>query len=182
MKDKAAFRSERSKSVMGNLVEGTESKEWQAVNVEEGTYVPTSRMFAIQSGTEADMAATKNTLEKSMRMGHPSMWWDPMGERFLFFDLQKKQNNPHAQLVNFSRKILQTPRPPRWNRATVAPRELVRPRQARHLTRSEAVASSQDTHQRAPRQQNVQRNRQRQVPKRNGRQTTAAWLRSTCEN
>lgn len=36
------------------------------------------------------MAATKNTLEKCMRMGHPWMWWDPMGETFLFVAMEKK--------------------------------------------------------------------------------------------
>ena len=91
MKDKEAFRSEWGKKVMGNFVEGTEErKEWQTVNVEEGTSVSPSRMFAIQGGTEADMAAAKNTLEKCMRMVRPWMWWDLMAERFLFLAMEKK--------------------------------------------------------------------------------------------
>ena len=92
MKDKAAFRSEWGQKVMGNFVEGNggERKEWQTVNVEEGTYVSPSRMFAIQGGTEAEMAATKTTIEKCMRMEHPWMWWEPMGERFLILATEKK--------------------------------------------------------------------------------------------
>ena len=94
---------------MGNVEEGTESKEWQAVNVEEGTYVSPSRMFAIQSGTEADMAATKNTLEKSMRMGHPSMWWDPMGDRFLFLTFKKTKQSSRTISQFFTQNFANTP-------------------------------------------------------------------------
>ena len=91
MKDKEAFRSEWGKKVMGSFVEGTEErKEWQTVNVEEGTYVLPSRMFGIQGGTEADMGAAKNTLEKCMRMVRLWMWWDLMAERFLLLAMEKK--------------------------------------------------------------------------------------------
>ena len=110
------------KSWVTSWREREERKEWQTVTVEEGTHVSPSRMFAIQDGTETDMAAT-NTLEKCMRMGHPWMWWDPMGERLLFLAMERKYK-PRTVGRSSSPKVLQTPRPPRWNRDTVAPREL----------------------------------------------------------
>ena len=115
----------------------------------EGTYVSPSRMFAIQGGTEADMAATKNTLEKCMRMERPRVWWDPASASS-FRPWRRGTRKSSRTLGRSSPKVLQTPLPPRWNRATSAARELARPRQARHLTRNEAVASSQAFQVRPP--------------------------------
>jgi hypothetical protein len=65
-------------------------QDFRKIDITRGSYMSASRVFAEEGGTVNDVMATKNILEKCLRMGAPFVKYNSFSERYDFLYLRKE--------------------------------------------------------------------------------------------